>query len=246
MKSKRVQKSAKGDHTSRLTTRKGDQQSKQKSRLAKDVNLLMAAKPEIGYGRMGRPQPPPFNLLFIRELKRRLITSAAINNYLWTINDHFNVIGGVATSATNWIPSVYAFRLKKIEIWSAIASIGTSATCVIQDQGIDSAENDFNGIPIKTGDTSVSLDYPAHVWMKPLALSPMGSWHNGANDVTVNTLLTASSANSTIDLTYEVIDPFSFVVNQYERTIVAGTVGNFTCLGINGGTNNTVSGVVNL
>jgi hypothetical protein len=238
---RKKQKSAnKEKHTSTLTTRRGASKSKGMSRDLKRLEEGQA----LMLARTGPDRPLPFLAIRKSKVTRRCIQTTALN-FLPTIQDLWNLMGGVALTAILWVPAYWAFRLKKIEVWSSVVTQGTPVTASLQDVSIDSGENDNNGLPIKIVDESVSIDKPAHVFAKPVISTPMGQWHNGSARTNVATFLVACSANSVIEVTFEVVEPYVFQANAYTRAIIAGTPGVFSCLGLNGGTGSLVDGVTN-
>jgi len=238
---RKKQKSAKKEkHTSTLTTRRGASQSKGMSR---DLKRLEEGQATV-LARIGPDRPLPFLALRKFVIKRRIQQTVALA-FLPTIQDLWNLLGGVALTTILWQPAFYALRIKKVELWSSVVTQGTPVNGYLQDVSIDSSENDFNGLPVKISDEAISIDKPAHVLIKPVISTPLGQWHNGSARTNVSTLAIGCSANSVIEFTFEAVEPYGFVANAYTRAIVAGTQGVFSCLGLNGGTNSQVEGVTN-
>jgi len=233
------QKSAKknADHKTRQSTtkRSSDHQALQR---------LVDAKAATKSGNFHPMKPRGFETNGVITLKRRLQFSAA-TAYVVSAQDIFNVMGGCNVSAVLNVPDYWEFRLKKVELWSWLTTFGTPVAAALQDLGIDSGENDFNGRATLVEDVCNSPDFPAHVKMLPVPTTPMGSWHNGAAATAVQLFKVFAAANSVMDLTCELVQPYFFGENQYTRVVVGASVGTHTCLGINTGTGNIVLGVTN-
>lgn len=196
----------------------------------------------ITTGSTGPLRAPSFQSIAPEMIKRRLLFSSAFANNV-SVSQCFALLGGCNVTTILNVPFYWAFRVKKIEVWSSVVTIGTPVKAFLTDVSLDSAENDFNGIPATIVDEGVSIDKPAHVWLCPGSVTPLGAWHNGANNIASVLWSMQCSANSIVDVTFEVIFNLNFNSNVYTRAVVAASPGTFTCLGLSG---STVEGVTNL
>lgn len=241
-------KPANKSHTSRsgatrVKSSRGDKNTRQTQEMAQILSMIV--QPRIGR-RVGLLEPPPFQAIFPRKIKRRLRFITAVNTAFSAI-DMMQLSGMMAASPTLGIPLVWAFRLKKIEIWGPVTTAGTTIITSITDVSIDTAENDFNGSFVKVVDESLSFDRPAHVWMKPAPSTPLGSWHNGqAGAIPVVLFALQGPIGSTVDIVMEVVDGFNTTPNSYTQTLVGASTGATYCHPLGGTTVSTVDGVTNV
>lgn len=240
---KSSKRTAKRKDKSRLHTSntRGPSEVKRESALI----LKEIVEPRIGR-RVAPNEPPPFTAIFSRKLKRRLKFLAAVNT-LVSAQDLMQLSGMMAVSPTLGVPLIWAFRVRKIEVWAPVQTAGTTVTCSITDTSVDSTQNDFNGSYMKVVDESLSFDRPAHVWMKPAPSTPLGSWHNGQAGAIAATLFTLQCPQgSVVDILYEVIDGFNTSANSYTQTLIGASVGTTYCHPLFGTANSTVEGVTNV
>jgi len=164
--------------------------------------------------------PPPYIAQSIRSIKLRCLATGAqtLANFAYT--DLAGLVGiiGTGTTTSNFWSST--FRLRRVEIWSPVATAGTPVTSAVvyTENGAD-----FESPPVTMSDTSVSFDFPAYVNSKPPRGSLASKWHGSGQSDQIFALTFASGA--TVDF------EFDFVLSDLGApvpgpTIAEGTSGN--------------------
>lgn len=118
-------------------------------------------------------------------------------------NDILAALGSMCTTGgISGYCLAQSYQLKQIEIWSPIASQGTSATCSIEWTANSSAAN-FNS-SLQTSDTSINPLSPAHVRVRPPKGSVASFWQEPSASA-INLMSITAPAASIIDLTVKYV-----------------------------------------
>jgi len=157
----------------------------------------------VGTGRSKEPVwmgPPTYKQQVVREWKIRADVAANAASQTMTAGQLSSHLGIIATSATTSVYLSPSFRIKKVQMWSWTATIGT--TVDISIKYTDTATAGGQGGPPQTiADSSASVDKPAYVCLSPENSSIYKDWQNAA---AANSILTVySPQQSIIDITFE-------------------------------------------
>lgn len=124
------------------------------------------------------------------------------------------MLGIVASSATTSAYLSNVFRIKRITMWAPVPSVGTSVT--IRLDWIP--DTDEFTTPTKTwSDTSVSVDHPAFLDLKPPKGSLMDKWHS--SNLASNSFQLSYPVDTTMDIT------FNFIMNDNQNALVGPVLG---------------------
>jgi hypothetical protein len=152
----------------------------------------------------------------------------AVASFLSTSITDANLLlaAGVAQATTTLAYPVFqTMKVKRVEIWSPVASQGTGTTCSVEWPAFNQSQER------EVSDTTVSPTYPAHVSCVPPKMSLAGFW----NDASAGNNLFAISgpAGSVIDVTVSLTmndgDPVGTTV-----TTGINTVGEINYTGLDG------------
>jgi hypothetical protein len=133
-----------------------------------------------------------------------------------------HMCGIIATSQTTSTVLSTLVKIKRIRVWSPVATAGTSVIAAIQWPNNSSVEQ-IAGPPVVMSDSSSSISQYAHVDTKPPKGSWTDKWHH-ASDTTPWFFLTAS-IGSIIDFDLKwFLDDLGVTANG--PTIIAGVIGS--------------------
>jgi hypothetical protein len=165
------------------------------------------------------------------------LATGAQTNVEFTYAQLAGLLGIIATSTTASVFWTTVFRVRRIKVWSPVATAGTpvTASCTWTE-----AASDFESPPVTMSDTSVSFDFPAFVNARPPRGSLADKWHANSGGDGMFALTYASGA--TVDF------EFDFVLNDLGApsagpTIIAGTLGTFYHKIVNSLTPNAVNSI---
>jgi hypothetical protein len=159
----------------------------------------------------------------VYRFKRRYIASQAISGAI-SIASTLSALVMAATTTLGYSPFAFV-RIKKIQLWGPVTTIGTPVTVSLQPFNQETDINSFGETGTMVTDTSVSIERPAYVSLTPTLLHPLGSWHK-SNAVTANLCTVVAPAGGVLDLTLEgVVNP-STGTQGFTQSLTAATVGN--------------------
>lgn len=138
----------------------------------------------------------------------------------------YNVVTSkiVSTTATVGISLLKAARIKRVQMWAAVATQGTPVVVSLLPSGEDPGNNSFSDLPDKILDTSISIDKPAYIDYRPKVDHPSGSWHF-SNTVTNGLFLISCPSGTIIDVDFEAILNMSEPVATTVITLAGATAG---------------------
>lgn len=136
----------------------------------------------------------------------------------------FNAIGVIATSSTVGTAIAQSARVRRVEIWSPVASQGSATTCsVLFPSATQSPAMEFS-------DSTMNVSYPAHVNVRPPKDALCSFWVNDNNDIRLFTI--TAPAGSIVDVYVDVILRDASGASGTTAVLVGATVGDmyYCCL----------------
>jgi len=155
--------------------------------------------------------------------KRRYAATASVAGTFQLLSGHNQFLVCSASGPATFVSWVDMWRIKKIEIWSPLTTVGGSGGCSITAVGA-SADNMFNDRALILADNTTSLDRAAHIVWKPPKTQPSGSLHFTTTVSSAIVLFNLScTTDSIVDITYGFVPLTSGALNGYTVTATAGT-----------------------
>jgi len=180
------------------------------------------------------PQEPPHvdsNPHF--NTKRRYYSTANTSGNFLIGSGHQQFTN--ATTAILGSTYVYAWRIKKVTIWSPFLSASQAVgSCELSTVGVDTVNNSFNDPGMVIADTTSSLDVSARVSITTSPETPMGSWHLTNTTNASGPLFGYVMTNgSTMDITFEFVLNQSWNVGSFTSVLVGASAGQLYALKFN-------------
>jgi hypothetical protein len=190
---------------SRRQTRKGFLKTKKNISLVREV-------------RQRELQPLEVVVQALRSAKLRYLIGGTALIKQFQFQDIASQLGIIATAATTGVFLSSAIRLKEIEVWSPVTTMGVGVQAQLSWL---STAGDFESPPSTHQDSSVSFDRPAYLRHKPPSGSIASKWHlSNSTDLVVDL---RAAAGSTIDFTVEfVISDSATILAQVASPAIAG------------------------
>jgi len=123
--------------------------------------------------------PPTYQQQPIRRWTVRCDVAANAASQVITTAGLGGLLGVFATSAVASVYLCNSFRIRKIDMWSYTATIGTTVDINIKLSDTATAGG-VGGPPQSIGDSSASIDKPAFVSLTPNNSSVYREWQNSA------------------------------------------------------------------
>jgi len=163
------------------------------------------------------------------DYTRRYVAGAAVATSI-TIANLFSSLVFAATTTVGYSP-FYAIRLKRIQIWAPVTTIGTPVTISLTPVAVESTTNSYADLPEMQSDTSDVVDIPAYIDYRPHELHPSGSWHL-SNSTSLALVSINVPIGSVVDIRFEANINVITGTQGYTATLVGATVGNIYTLKI--------------
>lgn len=213
-------------------------QLSKRERNFKKIQGIKPGKTIIVLDKTKKDAPPNFSPQMIRPMRvRTQATGAASFIGIITVAQLSALNGLVAASATTSFLLSALIKLRRIEIWSPVATAGTSITCSLSWVNMS---QDFESPPKTFSDSSVSFDHPAHL----NELTPRGElvskWHGGS--LADNMVQLIAPPGSIIDFYFDwVLNDVGFTyVPVAGPALIGATAGTFYHHPISGTTSGTL------
>jgi len=151
--------------------------------------------------------------------KFRFTATSAYSSHIM-ISYLLGCAGTIGTATNSATTNIYrSVRIKSVEVWSPIASIGSFATC-----SVNWFTNSTYTNSIEVSDTSVSVTTPAHVISRPPKNSLASFWLNLATDENVFVLTCPTGSIIDVSLQLVVSDDEAAATTNSVATAVIGTL----------------------
>lgn len=169
-------------------------------------------------------QPTKYTAQAVRSITIRTIANAAQTGFEIQNFQLANMLGVVASSTTASFNISALFRLKRVRMWGPVATTGVPVTVALT---WENSQQDFMTPPKTLSDTATSIDYPAHLDLRPPRTSLADKWH--ASNSTNVALFMNFPLNTVIDFTFDWVlnDDASNYGPIGGPTLVAAVAGTF-------------------
>jgi hypothetical protein len=162
--------------------------------------------------------PPQFESNVRSHHRFRFVASAAESNFAITDTSVLGAMGSMGTATNSAVTVLFrSFKIKRLEMWSAPPSQGTSATCSVEWFGFG------NSPSVEHSDTTLSTAKNAHISAKPPSQSLAAFWQKSTS---TNLFVLNFTAGTIIDLIVDLIlnDDEAAAQTVAVATAVVGTV----------------------
>jgi len=153
-------------------------------------------------------------------------------------SNNFVYCMGVVATATNATGFAIAqtFRIKRIQVWSAVPAIGSATTCSLEWTDQKSSSSLLSSKEMS--DTSLNVSSPAYISGSP-PKSSLASFWNSAAAQQLFTLNCPANSVIDVDLQYILLDDLP-QINQYNFVSGVATIGMLYYIGMDATTNSFV------
>jgi len=162
--------------------------------------------------------PPQFESNVKSHHRFRFVASSAESNFALTDTCVLAAMGSMGTVSNSIVTALFrSFKIKRLEMWSAPPSQGTSATCSVEWFGFG------NSPSIEHSDTTLSVAKNAHISVKPPSQSLASFWQKSTN---TNLFVLNFTAGTIIDIIVDLIlnDDEGTALSTAVSTATVGTV----------------------
>jgi hypothetical protein len=162
--------------------------------------------------------PPQFESNVKSHHRFRFVASAAESSFAITDTAVLGAMGSMGTATNSAVTVLFrSFKIKRLEMWSAPPSQGSSATCSVEWFGFG------NSPSVEHSDTTLSVAKNAHISVKPPSQSLASFWQKSTS---TNLFVLNFTAGTIIDIIVDLIlnDDEAAAQTVAVTTAVVGTI----------------------